>query len=656
MNSSKIRVLVTCAGSGVAQSVIDSLRYYKETYFVVTSDQGRLKYSVPDCDAFVDLPQITDAGYAAAIRDICKRLAIDVLIPGHDLELELFSRERNQFNAIGTEVAVSGLALTKLLRNKLDWARAFREKTKVIAPSYSVEEVRKGAADGEFPMIAKPAGGSASSDLHILHSVDDAEGLPDDLVVQAFLYPKRSAPEFEAVQSAVQAGKVVQISEVSVQLVYSATGALIGRFASLNRLKGGVPVEIVPIEDEGLWAAVKQIEDVLADMDPVGPINIQGRITDEGVRFFEMNPRFTGITGNRAQFGFNEVDAVCKDLTRQNVPELKVNLSKVGVRQVACRVWPDENFGFRRSARKLATVAVSGGTSWLGRTFIDRCEGAGLQIAVLSRAASVEKTKSQFSHLPFVKVIDSAGPDAMNCLASADALVNLASARPPDGVDAIRSSYEFQVDLMTKAVASQIPFILNVSSQSVYGPSNKAWVEGSGIRTTTPYAFSKYAIETHLRELSFLNPQMAAISLRVARLFGAADGLRDNEFPHKFVKSAVTGGEIVVTAPNDTLDLLDVHDASESIMHFLQAPPEAGSMVYNVGAGRGTTIKEYVDAVGAISQELGLPGPTVSINASEGTQIISGGFMDCGLANEAGWSPNYSIAKSIKSLVSHFQR
>ena len=49
-----------------------------------------------------------------------------------------------------------------------------------------------------------------------------------------------------------------------------------------------------------------EIASVLAHYAPRGPINLQGRITPAGLMFFEMNPRFTGITGNRSQFGFNE--------------------------------------------------------------------------------------------------------------------------------------------------------------------------------------------------------------------------------------------------------------------------------------------------------------------------------------------------------------
>ena len=44
----------------------------------------------------------------------------------------------------------------------------------------------------------------------------------------------------------------------------------------------------------------------------VGPCNFQCKLTDHGPVFFEINPRFTGITAVRAAMGFNEVDAVLR--------------------------------------------------------------------------------------------------------------------------------------------------------------------------------------------------------------------------------------------------------------------------------------------------------------------------------------------------------
>lgn len=45
-----------------------------------------------------------------------------------------------------------------------------------------------------------------------------------------------------------------------------------------------------PIDDAEVWAAAEAFVRALLPKGLRGPCNIQGRITDHGVRFFEANP------------------------------------------------------------------------------------------------------------------------------------------------------------------------------------------------------------------------------------------------------------------------------------------------------------------------------------------------------------------------------
>jgi hypothetical protein len=67
-------------------------------------------------------------------------------------------------------------------------------------------------------------------------------------------------------------------------------GALLGKFASLNRLKAGVPMQVDPIDDPDVWDAVAMVLEALVPVGLRGPCNIQGKITEHGVLFFEVNP------------------------------------------------------------------------------------------------------------------------------------------------------------------------------------------------------------------------------------------------------------------------------------------------------------------------------------------------------------------------------
>ena len=652
------RVLVTCVGSGIGQSVVDSLKYFKGEYFLVGSDQSRFSYSVPDCDDFITLPQIAAADYLDALLAACAALRIDVVIPGHDLELPLFAQHRKRFDSIGVQVMVGSAPLVVLLRNKLAWAREFRKRTTRVVPTSSILEFRR-ADPGEsinLPAIAKPGGGSASAGLRIIQQPEDAAELPDDYVIQPFLFPADADPDLAAIRAAVAARSVVQLSEISVQLVYSRDGELLGRFASRNRLKGGVPVEIAPIDTVEVWSAVEEIAAVLSEYQPRGPINLQGRITADGLVFFEMNPRFTGITGNRAQFGFNEVALLVDNFVDGTKRQLRVNANKVGVRQVACRSWPVERYHFARTTAATRTpqaLVVLGATGWLGRHFVGDRAAAGHPVAAVCRGQSMATAAQLFSGMPNVTLIQDDSASLKDVFAWGEVLVNFASGRPPHGVPSIYDGYVHQTRMLDLAEIHEISKIVNISSQSVYRDGEAgARAEDAPLDASEPYAFSKCAIENAVSGVARRRPAVRAVSLRLARLFGAAPGLRESEFPHHAVATAVGGGRIDVRGPSNVLNLIDVRDAVRAVSFFVERFD--GSWrgdVFNVGCGRGVTIAEYVNIVdAACRRRLGHPLQVTQHDAP--TRMRSS--LDCARLSRAGWTPSYTLEQSVADLFEYF--
>jgi nucleoside-diphosphate-sugar epimerase len=652
------RVLITCVGSGIGQSVVDSLKCFKDEYFLVGSDQSRFSYSVPDCDEFITLPQIAAAAYLDELLAACAAQRVDVVIPGHDLELPLFARHRERFDSIGVQVMVGSAPLVVLLRNKLAWAREFRKRTTRVVPTSSIVDFRRGVPDEliGLPAIAKPGGGSASSGLRIIQQPEEAAELPDDYVIQPFLFPADADPELAAIRAAVAARTVVQLSEISVQLIYSRDGELLGRFASRNRLKGGVPVEITPIDTMQVWSAVEEVAAVLSNYEPRGPINLQGRITSDGLIFFEMNPRFTGITGNRAQFGFNEVALLVDNFVDGTKRRLRVNPNKVGVRQVACRSWPVERYHFGRTTAPTRTppaLIVLGATSWLGRHFVADRAAAGHPVAAICREQSMATAAGFFSGIPNVTLIQDGSASLKDVFAWGEVLVNFASGRPPHGVQSIYDAHVYQTHMLDMAEIQEVSKIVNISSQSVYAAGEGgAKAEDAPLDASEPYAFSKCAIENAVRAVARRRPAVRAVSLRLARLFGAVSGLRESEFPHHAVATAVSGGCIEVRGPSNVLNLIDVRDAVRAVSFFVeQFDARWRGDVFNVGCGKGVTLAEYVDLVDtACRRRLGHPLPVTQHDVP--TRMRSS--LDCAKLSLAGWTPSYTLEQSVADLFEYF--
>src|SRR5690606_31961439 len=140
-----------------------------------------------------------------------------------------------------------------------------------------------------------------------------------------------------------------------------------GIFISKNTLKNGVPVFVDPINPDKFQYLdeILKFVPILESHGVKGPVNIQGRITPNGLFFFEMNMRFTGITGNRALLGFNEVDYLTLNFLGLESELIGYSYNKVGVRQVACSTIIRQN-----KKQYKDTLTIIGGGSNIGKIFI----------------------------------------------------------------------------------------------------------------------------------------------------------------------------------------------------------------------------------------------------------------------------------------------
>src|SRR5690606_14939642 len=178
--------------------------------------------------------------------------------------------------------------------------------------------------------------GSASQGISIINNIHELDGLNDDDIIQPYLFPEESDKNYDQIALAVKNGQFLQMSEISIQLIFNKDSNLSGIFISKNTLKNGVSVFVDPINPDKFQYLdeILKFVPILESHGVKGPVNIQGRITPNGLFFFEMNMRFTGITGNRALLGFNEVDFLVRDFLDLPTTELKnYALNKVGVRQ-----------------------------------------------------------------------------------------------------------------------------------------------------------------------------------------------------------------------------------------------------------------------------------------------------------------------------------
>jgi nucleoside-diphosphate-sugar epimerase len=191
---------------------------------------------------------------------------------------------------------------------------------------------------------------------------------------------------------------------------------------------------------------------------------------------------------------------------------------------------------------------------------------------------------------------------------------------------------------------------VNVSSQSVYGNGTDR-SEAGCLDAIDAYAFSKIAIEECVRGVARRKPSTAAVSLRLARLFGPAAGLRASEFPHRVVVSALQDVAVEVTRPDDVLDLIDIRDAVRALEFFVgRRNPEWRGDAINVGSGRAVTAGEFASMVDRTSRERLARPLRLTMG---GVRAASRPPLDCARIHKAGWSPAISIEQSVSDLFGY---
>lgn len=664
-----INVGITSIGSGVGQSVIDSCCLSGLPLRTFGYGANPFAYGAFSCDFQRPLSGIYSASYVDQVLDVCQMDRIDVLIPGLDDELLLFADNLARFRSIGVVVPVSSRELIELCRDKERMSSELNPYGGCFVRSYTKAQLQFLIERGDvaFPLIAKPVSGFASRGLSIVRNERDLARVSDSDVIQEIAAPSINDPNRTLFMDALQKGVVAQVGELSLQILVGKNGKELGRYASYNKLHNGVPIEIVPADVPEMWAAVDHFLPVLMKHGIHGPLNIQGRMTDAGPKFFEMNARFTGITGLRAMTGFNEVGAIIADAVG-NLPRtepLRQNPRKIGVRQVANKVVDLCHHdaltkaccfsGVVRTNGNLRKVMVTGANSYLGRAVLDALQRNEQVDEVFALVRSPERFGVTEPKLP-VGVTIVALEDLYNgsfMPGLVDVICHVASARPINSNREIAESLQFTQFITTLASSHQIPGFINISSQSVYGTHQKPlWRESTPIEPETPYAQSKWAGELMAENITRMNPHCAHTSLRIGKLIGPSCVMRFDELAHKYMRAALSGEALSVWGGEQTLDLIDVRDAAEVIADICARPYKSWIPLLNLSGGSPVSVMKLAETSIEIARQRG--GLSGSIERRDFLAPSFGMAIDQ-IQSSLGWHPKRDIRQSLQDVAAIIQ-
>lgn len=662
-------IAISCVGSGIGQSVIDSCRLSGLPLRTVGLGMNPFAFGAWDCDEIDVLPGIYSPGYIDRLLEKCVSRKIDLLIPGHDDEALLLSRNGRKLEDAGIKAVVAGRGLMELARDKLKMGSALSRIADAFLVTCEIKDAAGLVGNGalSFPLMAKPRSGAGSRGVMIVTDSEALRGVPADYIIQELAVPAAGDPGRERYLADISAGRNSQVSEISVQIVTDAEGRTIGRMSSWNKLVNGIPTEIVPCDIPEVWSVIDCLMPTFLELGLRGPLNVQGRLTDRGFRIFEMNPRFTGITGLRALMGFNEVEACVRAWLGIGPQPVRLDFvpGKFGTRQTASKAVPLSRSPairqlFDRIGSPAATPApillLSGANGFLGRHILEALEKAPGKFRVWTLTRSKENLPDIFRLAGAERFDYGDMANGVLPLGAVDILVHAAFARPHRGDAQMANSVEISANLLSRACRHNVPAIVNISSQSVYGKASGSVPDETAIPApATAYGHAKYAIEKFLEAMALQYPGTRACSLRLSTLAGYEDIGNGVDVISKLCRKAISGQPVEIVDGSQTVCRLDVRDAADAILALLDLPRDEWRGVYNIGSAETPNLLRVArlcfDAVENLSGEAPADMVLMAGNEPDGLAMDSSLFM-----GQTGWKPRFPLRETIADIIGEISR
>lgn len=302
-------VLVTGVGAPPGVSIMKACRQSALRPRVVATDADPASVGLFRAEVGYVVPRATSGleAWLARLEDVCVRERVRLVCPGSEGELRALAPHREGFE--GRTGACVVAPAPRLLDAFLDKWGTFLALAGRGMPVPDTVLAADGAAVEAFvarrglPAVVKPRRGSGSRGVH---RVDDRATL--DLLLR--LSPDAVLQEY------------VDGEEFTIGAYRSPREGWVGQIVFRRTLAAGLTYRAEVVRDEEIEEACRR---VVEGFDLWGPVNLQLRRSDAGVRIFEINLRFSSSAPMRARFGFNEVELCLRDLVLgQTVPAPRI--------------------------------------------------------------------------------------------------------------------------------------------------------------------------------------------------------------------------------------------------------------------------------------------------------------------------------------------
>jgi carbamoyl-phosphate synthase large subunit len=322
-------VLVSASGAPGTAALLRALRENGERQLrLVGTDMSERAIGRHLCDAFHVVPPGSDAGFADAVLDVCRRESVDVVLPQSSFDLLGLAEAKPRFGGIA--VMVSSPDAVRRSNDKAE-TYALLDRIGVRGPAWrrvrGVAEVSEAAVELGYPeadVCMKPVFSSGSRGFRVLSASADRReqllgnrpGVAGAMQLEELLelLPDEGGPELLVMELA-------RGDERTIDGIAEGGRILLGHPKTREAMRAGLAMYFRTLEDEALMDVAARI---VAELELDHFFNIQ--LVGEHV--IEINPRISTI-----------------------VYQEDLNLPYLGVRHALGEIGPDELAEYRRRVR-----------------------------------------------------------------------------------------------------------------------------------------------------------------------------------------------------------------------------------------------------------------------------------------------------------------
>ncbi len=296
MATAPLPVLVLGVGGNVSQGILKAIAMGSLPCRVVGACVSPLSYGLYTADAAYVSPAARDPAFVPWLVDVCRREGVRAVLSGVEAVLTVLAAHRAAIeHETGARVIVSDPDVLAIGDDKLGtahWLAAHECHAPQSADASDADAVAALVAACGFPLIAKPRAGKGHAGVLVLRT-------PADLAYAA-AQPAYLVQEYLGSDD----------TEYTAGCYSDRDGRVRGVIAMRRALQEGTTYKA----EVGDYPAVRaEAARIAAALRPMGPSNVQLRVTDDGRPVcFEINVRFSGTTPMRAHFGFNDVEAALR--------------------------------------------------------------------------------------------------------------------------------------------------------------------------------------------------------------------------------------------------------------------------------------------------------------------------------------------------------